>query len=236
MIPYFGASVYDDPAGLRQKLRHHLHQERHHPHPRRWSATATASVPRPSPSSSGTPSATFMSPRNWSFTPTRATALPIPPTAATSCNAPSTGLPAICLNSRDQGKKGTREREGASAGLQTRLQIGTCALRLSCGATGPFSPLVPAFWSLGPLVPVLLLPTRPRDESIQQNRLTDRFHAGGGPVLIHFFLGVFSVCLASSAACGSVPPQCSSLGAIHLLRAGPGSIRGGDNSFFFTCS
>ena len=35
MIPYFGASVYDDPAGLRQKLCHHLHQKRHHPHPRR---------------------------------------------------------------------------------------------------------------------------------------------------------------------------------------------------------
>ena len=28
MIPYFGASVYDDPAGLRAELADQLHQER----------------------------------------------------------------------------------------------------------------------------------------------------------------------------------------------------------------
>jgi hypothetical protein len=47
------------------------------------------------------------------------------------------------------------------------------------------------------------------------------FNARGRPTLIHFFLGVFSVRLASSAACGSVPPGISSLGAIQLLRANP---------------
>jgi len=49
----------------------------------------------------------------------------------------------------------------------------------------------------------------------------DWFNARRRPVLIHFFLGVFSVRLASSAACGSVPPGISSLGAIHLLSADP---------------
>ena len=48
-----------------------------------------------------------------------------------------------------------------------------------------------------------------------------RLPAGDHPALIHFFLGVFSVRLASSAACGSVPPGISSLGAIHLLPADP---------------
>ncbi len=32
MIPYFGASVYDDPAGLRQEFGHHLHQAGAYPH------------------------------------------------------------------------------------------------------------------------------------------------------------------------------------------------------------
>ena len=35
MIPYFGASVYDDPAGLRQKLGHQLHQAGPDAHPDR---------------------------------------------------------------------------------------------------------------------------------------------------------------------------------------------------------
>ena len=35
MIPYFGASVYDDPAVYCQKLRHQLHQTGEDPHPGR---------------------------------------------------------------------------------------------------------------------------------------------------------------------------------------------------------
>jgi len=42
-----------------------------------------------------------------------------------------------------------------------------------------------------------LLPMRLRYESIQQDRLTDRFYTRGSPTLIHFFLGVFGVCPAS---------------------------------------
>ena len=32
MIPFFGASVYDDPAGLCEEFAHHVHQERKNSH------------------------------------------------------------------------------------------------------------------------------------------------------------------------------------------------------------
>ena len=47
MIPYFGASVYDDPGGLREELADHLHQEGEDADADRWSASAMRECPAP---------------------------------------------------------------------------------------------------------------------------------------------------------------------------------------------
>ncbi len=96
MIPYFGASVYDDPAGLRKKFRHHITSNRRILPPSLSSATATGNVPHRSPSSSGTLSAISTFLRSWSFTLTRATGSPIRRIGAMCLSEPSTGSPDTC--------------------------------------------------------------------------------------------------------------------------------------------
>ncbi len=96
MIPYFGASVYDDPQVYAQKLRHQLHQERHHPHahrrrrPRRRMSRAPVLRVLACPARSSCPHAVGRLPQRG---PRLLQPGPPPRCAA---YAPSTGLPATC--------------------------------------------------------------------------------------------------------------------------------------------
>ena len=87
MLPFFGKTVYDDPAGLRQELRHRVHQERQDADPGhrrrpRWR------VPRPAELRVlARPSAPKASRRSSSSIPTKATDSAIPNTSATATSA-----------------------------------------------------------------------------------------------------------------------------------------------------
>ena len=82
MIPYFGASVYDDPAVYARSSAITFIKQAHTP-TLAWWATATASAPRRSHSSSGMRCAISTCPRNWWSIPMKATALSTRPTGAT---------------------------------------------------------------------------------------------------------------------------------------------------------
>ena len=95
MIPFFGASVYDDPAVYAKMSAINFIKN---------VTTPTLAVvgdrdgecPARSPSSSGTPSKPSTSQPSWSSTPTKATASPTPNTSATSSPVRSTGSRNTC--------------------------------------------------------------------------------------------------------------------------------------------
>ena len=100
MIPFFGASVYDDPGSLRQELSHQFHQEASRRRRWSWSATATANARRRNPSNSGMHCATSMCQRSWSSIPTKVMASSIRITAAMCSRGHWPGSSSTCSRSR----------------------------------------------------------------------------------------------------------------------------------------
>ncbi len=196
MIPYFGASVYDDPQVYAKSS----------------AITFIKNVTTPTLAVVGDRDGECPAPQSFEFWH-----------ALRDLHVPAQ---LVVYPNEGHGFSDPAHRQRCPA---TRHGL-VCAVHASHPLTrrgGSYLPSLPhSLQSLAPLLPVFLLPIRLRHSLFSRARVAGWFCARGRPVLIHFFLGVFSVRLASSAACGSVPPGISSLGAIHLLRADPKHEKG----------
>ena len=177
MIPYFGASVYDDPAVYAKSSPINFIKQAH---------TPTLVGGR-------------RSRRRMSRPPVlRVLACPArPPCSHAAGRLPQRG-PRLC-------RPRTPPRRARSAP--------------SIGSPVTCRPQAPDACACSPI-------PRPPESIEKRIRPSSRPHARGGPALIHFFLGAFSVCFAPSAACGSVPPRACGLGVIRLLRDNPEHVKG----------
>ena len=179
MIPYFGASVYDDPADLRKKLRHHLHQ-----------------------TSVNTPTLTLVGDRDGEC--------PAPQSFEFWHALRDLHVPAQLVVYPNEGhgfsdpadRRDVLERavdwfaRYMPPSQRNALMLANASLLLARSLVA-----CPSF----PVFPARQPPPR---QSIWQSLIASRSDARGGPILIHFFLGAFTVRFAfrpHAAACRRDP-------------------------------